>query len=157
MKVHYPLVFSTLFMRIGAGAIVVQVLSNWLWRSTPDWPIALFALVAIALGGMLSLAHLGRPKRILNSFSNMRSSMLTWEAIVNPPLLLVLAVFHFLVPFLVLIPRAAKTEPRRLACVAAIMLLIALPPPPPTPTTRIFAPRSRPLSSSITGCSSYVE
>jgi hypothetical protein len=38
-------------------------------------------------------------------------------------LLLVLAVFHFLVPFLVLIPRAAKTEPRRLACVAAIMLL----------------------------------
>jgi len=63
MKVHYPLVFSTLFMRIGAGAIVVQVLSNWLWRSTPIgrslclrlWP---------SPWRMLSLAHLGRPKRI---------------------------------------------------------------------------------------------
>jgi hypothetical protein len=38
-------------------------------------------------------------------------------------LVLILAVFHFLVPFLVLIPRDAKTEPRRLVWVAAIMLL----------------------------------
>jgi hypothetical protein len=38
-------------------------------------------------------------------------------------LVLVLAVLHFLVPFLVLIPRDAKTEPRRLVWVAVIMLL----------------------------------
>ena len=37
----------------------------------------------------------------------------------------------------------------------SIMLFTALPPPPPTPTTRMRAPRSRPLSSSITGCSSF--
>ena len=38
-------------------------------------------------------------------------------------LVLLLAIFHFLVPFLALIPRAAKTEPRRLAWIAAILLL----------------------------------
>ena len=34
-----------------------------------------------------------------------------------------LAVIHFLVPFLVLIPREAKTAPRRLVWVAGILLL----------------------------------
>lgn len=38
-------------------------------------------------------------------------------------LVLVLAVLHFLVPFLVLIPRTAKSDARRLFWVAAIMLL----------------------------------
>ncbi|MCE5308275.1 MAG: hypothetical protein LLG20_11600 [Acidobacteriales bacterium] len=38
-------------------------------------------------------------------------------------LVLVLAVFHFFVPFIVLIPRDAKTESKRLVWVAAIMLM----------------------------------
>ncbi len=38
-------------------------------------------------------------------------------------LVLILAVFHFFVPFLVLIPRTAKTETRRLIWIAAIILL----------------------------------
>ncbi len=39
------------------------------------------------------------------------------------PLILALAVFHFLVPFFVLIPRNAKGEPKRLFWVAVFMLL----------------------------------
>ena len=38
------------------------------------------------------------------------------------PLLLALAVFHFLVPFFVLIPRNAKSNPKWLVSVAALML-----------------------------------
>jgi hypothetical protein len=38
------------------------------------------------------------------------------------PLLLALAVLHFLAPFLILIPRGAKSEPKRLFWVAVLML-----------------------------------
>jgi hypothetical protein len=39
------------------------------------------------------------------------------------PIVLVIALLHFFVPFLVLIPRDAKSNPRRLTCVAILILL----------------------------------
>jgi hypothetical protein len=39
------------------------------------------------------------------------------------PIILVIVLLHFFVPFLVLIPRDAKSNPRKLMCVAILMLL----------------------------------
>jgi hypothetical protein len=71
-------------------------------------------------------AYIGFAQYLLMWYANMPEEVFWYKERLQGlwgALLLVLAVFHFLVPFLVLIPRAAKTEPRRLACVAAIMLL----------------------------------
>jgi len=84
-----------------------------------------------SLGGFLFAftvfwAYIGFAQYLLMWYANMPEEVFWYKERLQGlwgPLVLGLAVFHFIVPFLVLIPRHAKTEPRRLVWVAAIMLL----------------------------------
>ena len=100
MKAEYTLVFLTLFVRLGTGLILVHLLASLWTPLLPDPIVALIALVVTGLGLGLSLLHLGKPGRLLNSFNN-RKSMVTWEAIISVPLmaaLTALAYFSYQAP-----------------------------------------------------------
>ncbi len=84
MKPHYPLVISTLLMRLGVSIIVTHIVTSiWYDSTLSDGLVAVISIVSVGLGGLFSMAHLGRPTRFMNSFANL-SSMLTWEAILTP-------------------------------------------------------------------------
>ena len=110
MKEEYKLIFLTLLVRLGLGTLVVYLTTSFIGPTVSEAGVALTALVVTASGLGLSLFHIGRPVRILNTFANRRSSM-SWEAILAPPLLIVifaLACLSYLFPnnpFL-FIPRA---------------------------------------------------
>jgi hypothetical protein len=82
------------------------------------------------LGGFLFAftvfwAYIGFAQYLLMWYANMPEEVFWYKERLQGfwgPLVLVLAVFHFFVPFLALIPRDAKTEPKRLIWVASLML-----------------------------------
>ena len=82
------------------------------------------------LGGFLFAftvfwSYIGFAQYLLMWYANMPEEVFWYKERLEGPwglLLLVLAVLHFLVPFFILIPRDAKSAPRRLAAVAALML-----------------------------------
>jgi hypothetical protein len=83
------------------------------------------------LGGFLFAftvfwAYIGFAQYLLMWYANMPEEVFWYKERLQGLwgiLVLVLAVVHFLVPFLVLIPRDAKTEPKRLVWVAVFILL----------------------------------
>jgi hypothetical protein len=83
-----------------------------------------------SLGGFLFAftvfwAYIGFAQYLLMWYANMPEEVFWYKERLQGfwgPLVLVLAVFHFFVPFLVLIPRDAKTEPKRLIWVASLVL-----------------------------------
>ncbi|MBZ5497533.1 MAG: quinol:cytochrome C oxidoreductase [Acidobacteriia bacterium] len=83
------------------------------------------------LGGFLFAftvfwAYIGFAQYLLMWYANMPEEVFWYQERLQGlwgSLVLVLAVFHFFIPFLVLIPRIAKTEPKRLVWVAVLMLL----------------------------------
>jgi len=84
---QYPLVFSTVLMRLGVGVSMAQVLVSFFAGAPVAWSLSLFSIGSLLLGVLLSMTHLGQPVRFMNSFSNL-SSLLSWEAILTPPLLI---------------------------------------------------------------------
>jgi hypothetical protein len=82
------------------------------------------------LGGFLFAftvfwAYIGFSQYLLMWYANMPEEVFWYKERLEglwSPLVLVLAVFHFFVPFLVLIPRLAKTDSKRLFWVAILML-----------------------------------
>ncbi len=87
MKPHYPLVFSTLLIRLGVGVIIANIVMALAGKSDLDeWPVAVFSMGCVLLGVILSMTHLGKPQRFLHAFSNPKS-MLTWEAVLTPLLI----------------------------------------------------------------------
>ena len=84
-----------------------------------------------SLGGFLFAftvfwAYIGFAQYLLMWYANMPEEVFWYKERLQGlwgALVLMLAVLHFLVPFLVLIPRTAKTDPKRLAWIAVIMLL----------------------------------
>ena len=83
------------------------------------------------LGGFLFAfvvfwAYIGFAQYLLMWYANMPEEVFWYKERLQGiwgVLVLVFAVFHFFVPFLVLIPRDAKGEPKRLLWVATLMLL----------------------------------
>jgi hypothetical protein len=83
------------------------------------------------LGGFLFAfivfwSYIGFAQYLLMWYANLPEEVFWYKARLQGlwgPLILVLAVLHFLMPFLVLIPRSAKSQPRRLFWVAVFMLL----------------------------------
>jgi len=83
------------------------------------------------LGGFLFAfsvfwAYIGFAQYLLMWYSNMPEEVFWYKERLQGmwgPLVLALAIFHFFVPFLMLIPRDAKTAHTRLFCVAALMLV----------------------------------
>ena len=84
-----------------------------------------------SLGGFLFAftvfwAYIGFSQYLLMWYANMPEEVFWYKERLKGlwgALVLLLAVLHFLVPFLVLIPRSAKTDPKRLTWIAVIMLL----------------------------------
>jgi hypothetical protein len=83
------------------------------------------------LGGFLFAftvfwSYIGFAQYMLMWYANMPEEVFWYKDRIQGawgPLLLVLAVLHFLVPFFILIPREAKSHPRLLLWVAALMLV----------------------------------
>ena len=83
------------------------------------------------LGGFLFAftvfwAYIGFAQYLLMWYANMPEEVFWYKERLQGGwglLVLALAVFHFFVPFLVLIPRIAKSEPKRLARIAVVVLL----------------------------------
>ncbi|MFT7003846.1 MAG: DMSO reductase anchor subunit [Sulfurimonas sp.] len=83
MKEQYTLIFLTLLVRLGLGTLVVYIIARSLFFNTSEVLVTFLALATTTSGLALSLFHLGKPGRILNSFSNLKSAM-SWEAIIAP-------------------------------------------------------------------------
>jgi hypothetical protein len=83
------------------------------------------------LGGFLFAfivfwSYIGFAQYLLMWYANLPEEVFWYKARLQGPwgpLILLLAVLHFLVPFFVLIPRSAKSRPKRLFWVAVFMLL----------------------------------
>jgi hypothetical protein len=83
------------------------------------------------LGGLLFAftvfwSYIGFAQYMLMWYANLPEEVFWYKDRIQGawgPLLLVLAVLHFLVPFFILIPREAKSHPRLLLWVAALMLV----------------------------------
>ena len=70
-------------------------------------------------------SYIGFAQYLLMWYANLPEEVFWYKARLAGPwhfLLLALAIFHFFVPFLILIPRDAKSDPKRLIWVATIML-----------------------------------
>jgi hypothetical protein len=84
-----------------------------------------------SLGGFLFAftvfwSYIGFSQYLLMWYANMPEEVFWYKERMQGlwgALVLMLAVLHFLLPFLVLIPRAAKTDPKRLAWIAGTILL----------------------------------
>jgi DMSO reductase anchor subunit len=87
MKPQYPLVFSSLLIRMGVGIMVTHIVMSFAYNPiVADGLVAVFSMALVGLGIVISMLHLGRPNRLLHAFYNL-SSPLTWEAILTPLLL----------------------------------------------------------------------
>ena len=87
MKPQYPLVFSTLLIRLAVGVIIVHIIMAMGGTTVvSDWIVAVFSMCCVIVGVILSMTHLGKPQRFLNSFANPKS-MLTLEAYFIPALI----------------------------------------------------------------------
>lgn len=87
MKPQYPLVFSTLLIRLAVGVIIVHIIMAMGGTTVvSDWIVAVFSICCVIVGVILSMTHLGKPQRFLNSFANPKS-MLTLEAYFIPALI----------------------------------------------------------------------
>jgi anaerobic dimethyl sulfoxide reductase subunit C (anchor subunit) len=88
MNPQYPLVFSTLLIRLGVGILITYIIMSLASEPVPSAvPLGIFSMCSVLFGVILSMTHLGQPKRFLNAFANL-TSMLAWEAILTPLLLI---------------------------------------------------------------------
>jgi anaerobic dimethyl sulfoxide reductase subunit C (anchor subunit) len=76
MDVQWALVFFTLFTGLGVGLFVAVVATEWWGKAeTVRFPAAVTALVALAIGGVASLLHLGHPDRIFGALGHPTSGI----------------------------------------------------------------------------------
>lgn len=76
MEIQWPLVFFTLLTGLGVGAFAFVAISEWLGKAGRiRMSGAITALVAMALGGVASVFHLGHPERIFNVLGNLSSGI----------------------------------------------------------------------------------
>lgn len=76
MKPQIPLVISTLAQRFAMGAYCFGLIASYVFGLNVNIPLlSLTALICLALGMSASSAHLGKPRRILNTFANPRSHL----------------------------------------------------------------------------------
>ena len=84
MQVHVSLLISSTCQRIGLGLYIFCFMAVQLMGlRIPMNIISIIALAFLAVGGVASAFHLGRPARFFNAFSNLHS-YITQEAIITP-------------------------------------------------------------------------
>ena len=76
MTIQWSLVFYNLITAIGIGAFAFVAIAEWLGKAERTrMPGAITALVAMAVGGVVSISHLAHPGRIFNVFGNVSSGI----------------------------------------------------------------------------------
>jgi anaerobic dimethyl sulfoxide reductase subunit C (anchor subunit) len=71
MSTQWALVFFTLFAGLGAGLFVAVTATEWLGDAkTARLPAAVVSLVALIVGGISSVLHLGHPGRIFGALGH---------------------------------------------------------------------------------------
>lgn len=76
MSIQWALVFFTLFVCLGAGTTVVVAVTEWWGKAASTrMPGAVVALVALAVGGIASVLHLGHPERIFGALGHAGSGI----------------------------------------------------------------------------------
>jgi len=76
MDVQWALVFFTLFTGLGAGLFVAVAVTEWWGKAEAvRFPAAVTALVALAVGGISSVLHLGHPERIFGALGHPTSGI----------------------------------------------------------------------------------
>lgn len=84
MQVHISLLISSTCQRIGLGLFIFSVIAVQIMGShIPMNIISIISFGFLALGGIASAFHLGRPTRFFNAFSNFQSHI-TQEALITP-------------------------------------------------------------------------
>ena len=79
-----PLVFMTVLTQISLGAFFALMMGNILslfGLSSPNWVMAVVAMLPAALGLPLSALHLGRPLLAMTAMKNIKTSWLSREAL----------------------------------------------------------------------------
>ena len=69
MSIEWSLVFFTLFVGLAAGTFIIIAFSEWTGSAVKQvrFPGAVLTLVALAIGGVSSVLHLGHPERIFGA------------------------------------------------------------------------------------------
>lgn len=81
MEIQYPLIIFTVLQRLGLGTYIISVLFVWLAGANISLQkVSIVSIVLLGVGVLSSMAHLGRPDRVFNSFANIKSA-LSWEGI----------------------------------------------------------------------------
>ncbi len=76
MEVQWALVFFTLFTGLGVGLFVAVAVTEWWGKAEAvRFPASVTALVALAVGGISSVLHLGHPERIFGALGHPTSSL----------------------------------------------------------------------------------
>jgi len=78
MNIEWALVFFTLFVGLSVGTFAGVVLTEW-WGKAEQvrLPGAITALVALVIGGISSVLHLGHPERIFGALGHPTSGIFT--------------------------------------------------------------------------------
>jgi hypothetical protein len=111
----------------GLAATTLAVLHSMARGRLPKvGPDHIYSLGGFLFAFVVFWAYIGFAQYLLMWYANMPEEVFWYKERLQGlwgVLVLVFAVFHFLVPFLVLIPRDAKSEPKRLFWVSTLMLL----------------------------------
>jgi anaerobic dimethyl sulfoxide reductase subunit C (anchor subunit) len=120
MDIQWPLVFFTLLTGLGVGAFAVVAISEWRGKAERmRLPGTLIALVAMALGGVASVFHLGHVERVFNVLNNLNSG------IAHELILMGLGGLAILV-YLILMRLGYPAQTRKIIATIALVLVVLL-------------------------------
>ncbi len=118
-------VFAGSFLAGLAATVLAVLYLKSLGRLTAVGPDHLYNLGGFLFAFTVFWSYIGFAQYMLMWYANMPEEVFWYKDRLEAawgPLLLALAVFHFLIPFFVLIPRSAKSNPKWLLWIATLML-----------------------------------
>jgi hypothetical protein len=118
--------FAGTFLSGLAATVLALLYLKSLGRLTGIGPDHMYNLGGFLFAFTVFWSYIGFAQYLLMWYANMPEEVFWYRERLQGawgPILLALAVFHFLVPFFILIPRAAKGDPRFLLWTAALMLV----------------------------------
>jgi hypothetical protein len=119
-------IFAGTFLS-GLAATMLAVLYQMKRGRLPGvQPDHIYNLGGFVFAFIVFWSYIGFAQYLLMWYANLPEEVFWYQARLQGlwgPLILALAILHFLVPFFVLIPRSAKSQPQRLFWVAVLMLV----------------------------------
>jgi len=120
MEIQWPLVFYTLLTGLGVGAFAFVAITEWLGKAERTrMPGAITALVAMVLGGVASVFHLGHVERIFNVLNNLRSG-------ISQELILMALTALAVLVYIILIRMGYSAQARKIVAIIGLVLGVIL-------------------------------